>query len=149
MSYYQDILEESKSPTGVLMFDGYTIGNVHKLIENSSSYFPNGSVYADVPVQFYFDEFFERFNKKIKWISVGPKSYLSGVGAVVTTTKYFNNLDEFDKYLEENYGYLLIYTVNKQIDTLNLSSGYMWRIRFAIVSNKEDIRDEKLEDILN
>ena len=56
---------------------------------------------------------------------------------------------EFDEYLEENYGYLLIYTVNKQLDTLNPSFGYTWRIRFAVVSNKQDIRDEKLEDILN
>jgi hypothetical protein len=147
---YLDIIEESKTPNGVLMFDNYTIGNLHKLIENScGNYFPQGSVYADIPVQFFFDEFLDKFNKKIKWISIGPKAYLAGVGDVDATTMYFKSLDEFDEYLEENYGYLLIYTVNKQLDTLNPSFGYTWRIRFAVVSNKQDIRDEKLEDILN
>jgi hypothetical protein len=54
---YLDIIEESKTPNGVLMFDNYTIGNLHKLIENScNGYFPQGSVYADIPVQFFFDE---------------------------------------------------------------------------------------------
>lgn len=150
MSFYQDILEESKSPTGVVSFDKYTIGNISQLITNSeSSYFTSGSVYSDVPIQFYFDEFFERYEKKIKWISIGPKCYLTGVGDVSCMTHYFNNLDEFDEYLDKNYGYLLIYTVNKQLDTLNPSLGYKWRIRFALVSNKQDIRHEKLEDILN
>jgi len=147
---YLDIIEESKNPNGALMFDNYTISNIYKLIENSSgNYFPQGSVYADVPVEFFFDEFFEKFNKKIRWISIGPKAYLTGVGVVDTTTVYFNSLDEFSEYLDKNYGHLLIYTVNKQLDTLNPSLGYKWRIRFAMVSNKQDIRDEKLEDILN
>ena len=132
------------------MFDEYTIGNVQELIKNSqSSYFPSGSVYADIPVEFFFDEFFERFNKKIKYISIGPAAYLTGVGEIRIQTSYFNSLDDFDKYLEENFGYLLIYTVNKQIDVLYPNSGYKWRIRFSIVGNKEDIRDEKIEDILN
>ena len=150
MSSYQNILEESKSSTGVVSFDKYTIGNISYLIKNSeSSYYTPGAVYADVPTQFYFDEFFDRFNTKIKWISIGPNCYLSGIGDVVCKTQYFNNLDDFDEFLSKNYGYLLIYSVNKQLDTLNLSSGYQWRIRFALVSNKQDIRDEKLEDILN
>jgi hypothetical protein len=150
MSSYQDILEESKSSTGVVSFDKYTIGNISHLIKNSeSSYYTSGAVYADVPTQFYFDEFFDRFNTKIKWISIGPKCYLSGIGDVICKTQYFNNLDDFDEFLSKNYGYLLIYSVNKQLDTLNLSSGYQWRIRFALVSNKQDIRDEKLKDILN
>jgi hypothetical protein len=149
MKYTEHIGNENKTPTGVLMFDKYTIGNVQELIKNSQlSYFPSGSAYADVPIDFFFDEFFERFNKKIKYISLGPMAYLTGVGEVKSETFYFNNLDEFDKHLEENYGYLLIYTVNKQIDTLNPSNGYIWRIRFATIGNKEDIRDEKLEDIL-
>ena len=150
MKYTEHIGNENKTPTGVLMFDQYTIGNVQELIKNSQlSYFPTGSVFADVPVSLFFDEFFERFSKKIKYISLGPIAYLTGVGQVKSETNYFNSLDEFDEYLEENYGYLLIYTVNKQLDTLNPSLGYTWRIRFAVVSNKQDIRDEKLEDILN
>lgn len=150
MKYIDHIANENKTPNGVLLFDAYTIGNVQELIKNSQgSYFPTGSVFADVPVDLFFDEFFERFNKKIKYISLGPIAYLTGVGQVRSETNYFYSLDEFDEYLEENYGYLLIYTVNKQIDTLNLGAGYKWRIRFAIVGNKEDIRDEKLEDILN
>ena len=53
-----------------------------------------------------------------------------------------------EKHLLNNYGHLLIYTVNKQIDTLNIKNGYKWRIRFSIVSNKEDDRDDKIENIL-
>ena len=147
---YKEIIEEKNTPTGVLMFDKYTFGNLNKLIENSeSAYFPSGSYYADVPVQFFFDEFLERFSKKIKWISIGPKAYLSGVGEVSTDTFYFDDLDKLDEFLEKRYGYLLIYTINKQLEVVNPLAGYKWRIRMAIVSNKEDIRDEKLEDILN
>lgn len=146
---YEDIVEEAKLNNDVVSFDKYTIGNVYNLIKNcESSYFIAGSVYVDVPTQFYFDEFFERFQNKIKWIALLPTCHFTEVGQVVTKIRYFDSLDEFDEFLKKNYGHLLIYSVNKQIDSLNLNQGYKWRIRFELVSNKEDIRDEKLEDIL-
>lgn len=81
--------------------------------------------------------------------TIGPKAYLSGVGEVIINTFYFDDLDKLDNFLEERYGYLLIYTINKQLEVTNPLSGYKCRIRMAFVSNKEDIRNEKLEDILN
>lgn len=147
---YVDIVEEAKLMNSVVSFDKYTISNVYNLIKNcESNYFPSGSIYVDVPTQFYFDEFFERFHHKIKWIALLPSCHFTGIGNVQTKTHYFYSLDEFDDFLIKNYGYLLIYSVNKQIDSLNLNHGYQWRIRLALVSNKEDIRDEKLDDILN
>ncbi len=149
MNYFDLILKENENSTGVILFDSYTIGNVQKLIENScNSYFPTGSVYADVPVEYFFDEFFTKFKSNIRWLSITPKAYLTGVGEVSTKTQYFDTLDDFEKHLLNNYGHLLIYTVNKQIDTLNIKNGYKWRIRFSIVSNKEDDRDDKIENIL-
>lgn len=149
MSYYDLIVKENENSNGVILFDIYTIGNVQTLISNSQkSYFPTGSVYADVPVEYFFDEFFTKFRSSIRWISINTKAYLSGIGDVLTKTEYFNTLDDFEIHLSNNHGSLLIYTVNKQIDTLNISNGYKWRIRFSIVGNKENDRDDKIENIL-
>lgn len=149
MNYYDLILKENEnSNNSVLLFDQYTIGNLQTLLDNSQkSYFPTGSAYADVPVEFFFNEFFSKIGNHIRWISIGPKAYLTGIGEAVTKTEYFKTLEDFETHILNNYGHLLLYTVNKQVDTLNINNGYKWRIRFALVANIEDDRDNKIENI--
>ena len=113
-------------------------------------------VVATVHPSLWFGELFEYIQKSVKVVPKGPVFQLMKIennqlvtyNHAVETCEFYSNI-ELKKFFEEECKYksLALFSICKYLDMTNLST--TWRIRCVNVLTKEEVRDRKLDSIIN
>lgn len=113
-------------------------------------------VVATVHPSLWFGELFEYIQKSVKVVPKGPafqlmkieNNQLVAYNHVVETIEFYSDV-ELKKFFEEECKYksLALFSICKYLDMTNLST--TWRIRCVNVITKEEVRDRKLDSIIN
>ena len=113
-------------------------------------------VVATVHPSLWFGELFEYIQKSVKVVPKGPtfqlmkieNNQLVAYNHAVETIQFYSDV-ELKKFFEEECKYksLALFSICKYLDMTNLST--TWRIRCVNVITKEEVRDRKLDSIIN
>ena len=113
-------------------------------------------VVATVHPSLWFGELFEYIQKSVKVVPKGPvfqlmkieNNQLVAYNHAVETMEFYSDI-ELKKFFEEECKYksLALFSICKYLDMTNLST--TWRIRCVNVLTKEEVRDRKLDSIIN
>ena len=113
-------------------------------------------VVATVHPSLWFGELFEYIQKSVKVVPKGPvfqlmkieNNQLVAYNHAVETIEFYSDV-ELKKFFEEECKYksLALFSICKYLDMTNLST--TWRIRCVNVITKEEVRDRKLDSIIN
>ena len=113
-------------------------------------------VIATVHPSLWFGELFEYIQKSVKVVPKGPvfqlmkieNNQLVAYNHAVETMEFYSDI-ELKKFFEEECKYksLALFSICKYLDMTNLST--TWRIRCVNVLTKEEVRDRKLDSIIN
>ena len=111
---------------------------------------------ATVHPSLWFGELFEYIQKSVKLVPKGPafqlmkieNNQLFSYNKLVETMEFHSD-EELKKFFEEDCRYksLALFSICKYLDMTNLSIS--WRIRCVNVLTKEEVRDKKLDSIIN
>ena len=111
---------------------------------------------ATVHPSLWFGELFEYIQKSVKVVPKGPtfqlmkieNNQLVAYNHAVETIQFYSDV-ELKKFFEEECKYksLALFSICKYLDMTNLST--TWRIRCVNVITKEEVRDRKLDSIIN
>jgi hypothetical protein len=111
---------------------------------------------ATVHPSLWFGELFEYIQKSVKVVPKGPvfqlmkieNNQLVAYNHAVETIEFYSDV-ELKKFFEEECKYksLALFSICKYLDMTNLST--TWRIRCVNVITKEEVRDRKLDSIIN
>jgi hypothetical protein len=111
---------------------------------------------ATVHPSLWFGELFEYIQKSVKVVSKAPvfqlmrieNNQLVAYNHAVETIEFYSDGD-LKKFFEEDCKYksLAIFSICKYLDMTNLST--TWRIRCVDILTKEEVRDRKLDSIIN
>ena len=111
---------------------------------------------ATVHPSLWFGELFEYIQKSVKLVTKVPvfqlvkieENQLVAYNKCVETIEFHSDI-ELKEFFEEECKYksLAIFSICKYLDMINLST--TWRIRCVNVLTKEEIRDRKLDSIIN
>ena len=111
---------------------------------------------ATVHPSLWFGELFEYIQKSVKLVPKGPTFQLMKIednqlisNTYSVGTLEFKSDEELKKFFEEDCKYksLAMFSICKYLDMTNLSIS--WRIRCVNVLTKEEVRDKKLDSIIN
>jgi hypothetical protein len=111
---------------------------------------------ATVHPSLWFGELFEYIQKSVKLVPKGPSFQLMKIEDnqlfaynYSVKTLEFNSDEDLKKFFEEDCKYksLAMFSICKYLDMTNLSIS--WRIRCVNVLTKEEVRDKKLDSIIN
>jgi hypothetical protein len=111
---------------------------------------------ATVHPSLWFGELFEYIQKSVKLVPKGPMFQLMKIednqlisNTYSVGTLEFKSDEELKKFFEEDCKYksLAMFSICKYLDMTNLSIS--WRIRCVNVLTKEEVRDKKLDSIIN
>ena len=111
---------------------------------------------ATVHPSLWFGELFEYIQKSVKLVPKGPafqlmkieNNQLFSYNKLVETMEFHSD-EELKKFFEEDCRYksLALFSICKYLDMRNLSIS--WRIRCVNVVTKQEVRDKKLDSIIN
>ena len=111
---------------------------------------------ATVHPSLWFGELFEYIQKSVKLVPKGPafqlmkieNNQLFSYNKLVETMEFHSD-EELKKFFEEDCRYksLALFSICKYLDMTNLS--ITWRIRCVDILTKEEMRDKKLDSIIN
>ena len=111
---------------------------------------------ATVHPSLWFGELFEYIQKSVKLVPKVPtfqlikieNNQLVSYNKTVETKNFYSDI-ELKKFFEEDCKYksLAIFSICKYLDMTNLSIS--WRIRCVNVLTKQEVRDKKLDSIIN
>ena len=111
---------------------------------------------ATVHPSLWFGELFEYIQKSVKLVPKGPafqlmkieNNQLFSYNKLVETMEFHSD-EELKKFFEEDCRYksLALFSICKYLDMTNLSIS--WRIRCVDILTKEEMRDKKLDSIIN
>ena len=111
---------------------------------------------ATVHPSLWFGELFEYIQKSVKLVPKGPAFQLMKIennqlisNNYLVETLEFNSDEDLKKFFEEDCKYksLAMFSICKYLDMTNLSIS--WRIRCVDVLTKQEVRDKKLDSIIN
>ena len=111
---------------------------------------------ATVHPSLWFGELFEYIQKSVKLVPKGPAFQLMKIenNQLFSYNKFvetmeFHSDEELKKFFEEDCKYksLALFSICKYLDMTNLSIS--WRIRCVDILTKEEMRDKKLDSIIN
>ena len=111
---------------------------------------------ATVHPSLWFGELFEYIQKSVKLVPKGPVFQLMKIennqlisNNYSVETLEFNSDEDLKKFFEKDCKYksLAMFSICKYLDMTNLSIS--WRIRCVNVLTKEEVRDKKLDSIIN
>ena len=111
---------------------------------------------ATVHPSLWFGELFEYIQKSVKLVTKVPvfqlmqieDNQLVAYNKCVETREFYSDI-ELKEFFEEECKYksLVIFSICKYLDMMNLST--TWRIRCVNFLTKEEVRDRKLDSIIN
>ena len=111
---------------------------------------------ATVHPSLWFGELFEYIQKSVKLVPKGPafqlmkieNNQLVSYNKTVETKNFYSDI-ELKKFFEEDCKYksVALFSICKYLDMTNLSIS--WRIRCVDILTKEEMRDKKLDSIIN
>lgn len=111
---------------------------------------------ATVHPSLWFGDLFEYIQKSVKLVPKGPSFQLMKIennqlvsyNKNVETKNFYSDI-ELKKFFEEDCKYksLALFSICKYLDMTNLST--TWTIRCVDITTKQEVRDRKLDSIIN
>jgi len=111
---------------------------------------------ATVHPSLWFGDLFEYIQKSVKIVPKGPafqlmkieNNQLVSYNKNVETKNFYSDI-ELKKFFEEDCKYksLALFSICKYLDMTNLST--TWTIRCVDITTKQEVRDRKLDSIIN